>query len=214
MKLENFLGFFAIGGLLLLAAPAERAQALSLLNPGIAAAVQDDAGKLTTEVRWHHHHGWRPPLASPLWLAPALWLAAPPLGLAAPPLASSPLASPALALVIAALRNGPALRACFASRETCGKEGERAEGRAAMKGWIGPATLAAFAAAATIDTASAAKVITVPRASMFTPRATTRPAHRSPLWRALLCRRRYYYARPFFYIPAPFPLGFDFGFGW
>jgi hypothetical protein len=31
---------------------------LSLINPGIAAAVQDD-GKLTTEVRWHRRHGWR-----------------------------------------------------------------------------------------------------------------------------------------------------------
>ena len=58
MNLKKILGFFAIGGLLVLAAPAERAQALSLLNPGIAAAVQDEA-KLTTEVRWHRHHGWR-----------------------------------------------------------------------------------------------------------------------------------------------------------
>jgi hypothetical protein len=24
----------------------------------------------------------------------------------------------------------------------------------------------------------------------------------------------YYYGRPYFYAPAPFPLGFDFGFGW
>src|ERR1051326_3430261 len=58
VHLKKILGFFAIGGLLVLAAPAARAQALSLLNPGIAAAVQDEA-KVTTEVRWHHHHGWR-----------------------------------------------------------------------------------------------------------------------------------------------------------
>lgn len=24
----------------------------------------------------------------------------------------------------------------------------------------------------------------------------------------------YYYGRPYYYAPAPFPLGFDFGFGW
>jgi hypothetical protein len=59
MNVKKILGFLAIGGLLALAAPAERAQALSLLNPGAAAAVQDDSSKLTTEVRWHRHHGWR-----------------------------------------------------------------------------------------------------------------------------------------------------------
>ena len=58
MNVKKILGFLAIGGLLFLAAPAERAQALSLASPGIAAAVQDDSGKLTTEVRWGHH-GWR-----------------------------------------------------------------------------------------------------------------------------------------------------------
>jgi hypothetical protein len=59
VNVKKILGFLAIGGLLVLAAPAERAQALSLASPGIAAAVQDDSGKLTTEVRWHRHHGWR-----------------------------------------------------------------------------------------------------------------------------------------------------------
>jgi hypothetical protein len=58
VNVKRILGFLAIGGLLMLAAPAERAQALSLLNPGAAAAVQDDS-KLTTEVRWHRHYGWR-----------------------------------------------------------------------------------------------------------------------------------------------------------
>ena len=57
MNVKRIMGFLAIGGLLVLAAPAERAQALSLASPGIAAAVQDDSGKLTTEVRWRHH-GW------------------------------------------------------------------------------------------------------------------------------------------------------------
>jgi hypothetical protein len=59
VNVKRILGFLAIGGLLVLAAPAERAQAVSLASPGIAAAVQDDSSKLTTEVRWHRHHGWR-----------------------------------------------------------------------------------------------------------------------------------------------------------
>ena len=88
-----------------------------------------------------------------------------------------------------------------------------------MKGWIGAATLAAFAAAGSVDTASAAKVITVPRATHVhaaryyrappDARATVRP-YGAPYYAG----GAYYYARPFFYIPAPFPLGFDFGFGW
>src|ERR1044072_3284872 len=59
VNVNNFLGLLAIGGALVLAAPAERAQAVSLASPGIAAAVQDESGKLTTEVRSHRHHGWR-----------------------------------------------------------------------------------------------------------------------------------------------------------
>ncbi len=58
MNVKRILGFLAIGGLLAFAAPVERAQAVSLASPGIAAAVQDDSSKLTTEVRWHRHHGW------------------------------------------------------------------------------------------------------------------------------------------------------------
>jgi hypothetical protein len=58
VNVKKILGFLAIGGLLALVAPAERAQALSLASPGIAAAVQDDSAKLTTEVRWGYHHGW------------------------------------------------------------------------------------------------------------------------------------------------------------
>jgi hypothetical protein len=58
VNVKRILGFLAVGGLLVLAAPTERAQALSLLNPGAAAAVQDDS-KLTTEVRWRRHWGWR-----------------------------------------------------------------------------------------------------------------------------------------------------------
>ncbi len=57
------LGLAAVGALLLVAAPVERAQAASLINPGAAATVQQDARQqMTTEVHWHwrhhHHHRW------------------------------------------------------------------------------------------------------------------------------------------------------------
>jgi hypothetical protein len=58
VNVKKILGFLAIGGLLAVAAPVERAQAVSLASPGTAAAVQDDSAKLTTEVHWRHH-GWR-----------------------------------------------------------------------------------------------------------------------------------------------------------
>ena len=54
----KILGLAAVGALLVLAAPTERAQALSLSNPGAAAAIQQDTKADTTEVRWGHHHGW------------------------------------------------------------------------------------------------------------------------------------------------------------
>ena len=56
MNVTRLLGLAAVGALLILAAPTERAQALSLANPGAAAAVQQGSPSLTTEVRWHHHH--------------------------------------------------------------------------------------------------------------------------------------------------------------
>jgi hypothetical protein len=62
MKLMKVLGLAAVGAMLMLAAPTERAQALSLSNPGAAAAVQDGSRQVTTEVRWgrhHHHRHWR-----------------------------------------------------------------------------------------------------------------------------------------------------------
>jgi hypothetical protein len=57
MQVTKALGLAAVGALLVLAAPTERAQALSLSNPGAAAAVQQDTKANTTEVRWGHHHG-------------------------------------------------------------------------------------------------------------------------------------------------------------
>ena len=57
MNVTRVLGLAAVGALLILAAPAERAQALSLASPGAAAAVQDGTKDIITEVRWRHH--WR-----------------------------------------------------------------------------------------------------------------------------------------------------------
>jgi hypothetical protein len=60
MPFTKVMGLAAIGALLALVAPAERANALSLSNPGAAAAVQEDAKLATTEVHWRHHrhHRW------------------------------------------------------------------------------------------------------------------------------------------------------------
>ena len=60
MNMTKVLGLAAVGGLLVLAAPAEHAQALSLSNPGAAVAIQEGSQQMTTEVRWHrwHRHRW------------------------------------------------------------------------------------------------------------------------------------------------------------
>jgi hypothetical protein len=58
MKMMKVLGLAAVGALLVLAAPSERAQALSLSNPGAAVAVQDGANSTVTQVGWHRHGHW------------------------------------------------------------------------------------------------------------------------------------------------------------
>lgn len=62
MNGAKVLGLAAVAAFLVVAAPAERAQAASLISPGAATAVQQDKKELTTEVRWHwhrhHHHRW------------------------------------------------------------------------------------------------------------------------------------------------------------
>jgi hypothetical protein len=83
MNIKNFFGFVAVAGLLFVAAPAERAQALSLSGPGIAASVQGAAADgVTTQVQYRHgyrghrgygrphygyrrHDGWRRPHFAP-----------------------------------------------------------------------------------------------------------------------------------------------------
>lgn len=59
MNVMKVLGLAAVGGLLILAAPTERAEALSLASPGAAAAVQEDSKQATTEVHWGRHHHYR-----------------------------------------------------------------------------------------------------------------------------------------------------------
>ena len=59
MNVTRVLGLAAVGALVVIAAPSERAQALSLANPSAAAAVQESSKQGSiTEVRWHHrwHH--------------------------------------------------------------------------------------------------------------------------------------------------------------
>ena len=69
MTAMKALGLAAVGAVLVLAAPAERASAMSLATPGTAATVQDNANQTTTQVRWGgrgghrgwhrgHHRGW------------------------------------------------------------------------------------------------------------------------------------------------------------
>ena len=68
MNVTKVLGFAAVGALLILAAPGVHAQAMSLANPGAAAAVQQDSSVSkaeTTQVYWrrgwhrHWHRHWR-----------------------------------------------------------------------------------------------------------------------------------------------------------
>src|ERR1044072_3683651 len=112
-----------------------------------------------------------------------------------------------------------------------------------MRTWIGAMTLMALLAigdAGMLNFASAAKVITVPQRTQLAPQRTqlaperTQPVYREdrygygPYDYGRYGHSRYdtspydrspygsstYYGRPYFYAPAPFPLGFDFGFGW
>ena len=50
MKMTRVLGLAAIGAVLVLAAPAQQAQALSLANPATVTAIQEGSKASTTEV--------------------------------------------------------------------------------------------------------------------------------------------------------------------
>ena len=57
VEVKKIFGLIALAGLLLIFAPAQRSQALSLSSPGLAAALnQDAAAKATSEVRWRRYH--------------------------------------------------------------------------------------------------------------------------------------------------------------
>jgi hypothetical protein len=59
MQVIKVLSLAAVGALLVITAPSERANALSLSNPAAAAAVQEGAKPVATEVGWRHrHHRW------------------------------------------------------------------------------------------------------------------------------------------------------------
>ncbi len=60
MNVTKVLGLTAIGALLVLAAPAQQAQAMSLANPSTAAATQQASKTDTTQVYWrrHWHRHW------------------------------------------------------------------------------------------------------------------------------------------------------------
>ena len=61
MNIKKIFGFVAVAGLLFVAAPGQRAEAMSLNSPGIAAAVQSNVGAGVTEVQYRRHHrGYRP----------------------------------------------------------------------------------------------------------------------------------------------------------
>jgi putative NADH-flavin reductase len=90
-----------------------------------------------------------------------------------------------------------------------------------MKRWTGAAMLTALVAAGgigTIDVASAAKIITVPqfRAANAADLKAQRRIHRDVRYEQSTDQPysggwTYYYGRPYYYAPAPFPFGFDFG---
>jgi hypothetical protein len=91
-----------------------------------------------------------------------------------------------------------------------------------MKTWIAAIALLAglsIGDAGGIGSASAAKIISVPQQTKFVPARAQRGVRRDRAGYGAYDRGydgawTYYDGRPYFYAPAPFPLGFDFGFGW
>jgi hypothetical protein len=79
-----------------------------------------------------------------------------------------------------------------------------------MKAWFGAALMALSLQSGAVSIAAAAEV--TPRAAHARPHR----AHHHMVVTRVIDRRPVtgYLGRPVAYIPAPFPLGFDFGFGW
>ncbi|ABD05056.1 conserved hypothetical protein [Rhodopseudomonas palustris HaA2] len=59
MKILKLSGLAAIAGLLLIAAPADRAQAAPMSSAGLATTVQRDVIPEASEVQYRHHRGYR-----------------------------------------------------------------------------------------------------------------------------------------------------------
>jgi hypothetical protein len=53
MKIMRLLGLAAIAAFLVVATPAQRAQALSLVNPAGVTAIEASTKASTTQVHWH-----------------------------------------------------------------------------------------------------------------------------------------------------------------
>ncbi|MBB1090966.1 hypothetical protein [Rhodopseudomonas pseudopalustris] len=60
MNILKLTGLAAVAGLLLIAAPGDRAQAAPMAAAGLATSVQRDVISDVSEVQYrHHHHGYR-----------------------------------------------------------------------------------------------------------------------------------------------------------
>jgi hypothetical protein len=64
MNIRTIFGLAAVAGLLAVAAPADRAQAVSLIYPAASTSAKHASENIATEFhwrrhhRWHRHHGW------------------------------------------------------------------------------------------------------------------------------------------------------------
>ncbi len=62
MTMKKLLGLLAVAGLMFVVTPSQNANAMSLANPGAAAAAKQSSMGTTTEVQYRRHwrrHGWQ-----------------------------------------------------------------------------------------------------------------------------------------------------------
>ena len=204
MNVTKVLGLAAVGALLMLAVPTERAQALSLSNPGAAAAVQDGSKQMTTEVRWGRWH--QPPFIIGIIIATG---AAGDPGLCAVTIKTGP-------------QSGPVLRFFVAIAAGSKHLGRKIPGSPFMTKWIGAVQLAL-----TLMFGRLARSGSAAAAPLRRPRCKSRKRRRQPTSARGVHRhhthyayRRYYrpyyptyYDRPYYYAPAPFFPFFGLGYG-
>jgi hypothetical protein len=58
MNIRTIFGLAAVAGLLAVAAPVDRAQAVSLINPVTSTSAKHASESIATEVHWRRHHRW------------------------------------------------------------------------------------------------------------------------------------------------------------